>query len=373
MTEVINEFDTFPAPESGSFGSDTYIQPDLATIQERHPDWPELKLAFYFSAHGINKDMEGIKPHLQNADVLLYERVAMQEEDVHGRNREMNSYNNLSINPTVSLRRFLRNNNLKGDSDEILARGLYKSGKAVGTIDIGATEYDRVIAQETLDAFSMKLSRDMSYEHALDYFDDRSRSIAELTLEREAIMLGNFEEEMDRILYARPDLKEKDDLNILITMGSLHTTLGHSFRKAGMQSERHFAKAPTYRYAPQHQLIRTHLFGLEPTEKLKKQALADGMLNEMLQNMFLNRSVHYDDFSAYTTKVTTVMTEDELEGLYDTWSHQGDTRMYMDGVLRNHGMDRLARSNRDIKKFADKRAKPRKRLAKAAFWLRNKR
>lgn len=359
-------------PEATIQADGINVLPDLATIQERHPDWPKLNLSFYFAGHGNSKDMEGIAPHLAKADILLYEEVLIDESYVEKRYRHLNELNQMSVSPTMSLYKYLWHRNFKGTAEEPLVRGIYGSKKAMGVIDVGDNEHEREIGQRLVGLFDMAHLKGMAYYDALATYDTMQAEIGDLMLERESVMVDKFEHEIDRILYARPDLHRKKAVNILFSMGAAHTTLGHTFREAGMEPERHFSKKPVFTYRHDDELVRSYMFHKQPSELLVKRALADRVLSVALDRVSQNNVIRYDDLGLYTRNIISLMTEEELEKTYDAWNNGMDLREHFDDVLLQHGMNRLARNGKDIEKYVAKFEKRRGKLAKAALWRRNK-
>lgn len=353
-------------PESAQLD---YVEelPDLATIQERHPDWPKLELSFYFAPHGNNKDMEGIAPQLAKADILLYEEVVAHEDDVAIRYENLDDFNKLSVNPAVSLRRAMRDGEVSGSSYEPLLKGIYKSKKAIGLIDIGDTNYERELVQEMQTLFDQSWIRGMEYSEALSAYNETWARMGELMHQREVLMVEKFEKEIDRILYARPDLLKQDSAKILISMGAGHTTLRHLFRQAGMQSERNFSTESPYTFSYFNELIRTHMFNREPSERLVKQALTESILSRSLDKMRENFSIRTDDDDTYKRRIVSLLTDDELEGAYEAWSEHANLRAYFDNALQRHGVDHLARSDKEIREFIKRPKKTARNLAKIAL------
>ena len=323
--------------------------PDLATIQERHPDWPKLNLSFYFSSHGNDQDTQGVAPHLAKADILLYEDAP---RDI----TNLEVYNHLSQNPHLSRRAVSMK--LKGSDSLPMALGVRKTGKAIGTIDVGKDVEEVAMIRRLNDLFGYDIPRSFGYEDALQYIHASYDEIVAIQQKREAMMVDNFEEEIDRILYARPDIIKKSEVNILITMGAYHTQLYHAFRERGIEANRDFSKSP-YRYDFKTELERSIAFDREPSHEMLERVLGEDMLYRALYevNSDMDKNVKHDDAVVYVRNVVPSLRSDDIRAMYEVDTKNNLTTAYIDTLLASHGHSRLPRSGRELRKQIEKTKK----------------
>lgn len=192
----------------------------------------------------------------------------------------------------------------------------------------------------------------------------RYQEVARLQNERETMMVENFEEEIEQILHERPDLMRKDNLDVLVQMGSVHTTLRHKFTEKGMKSDRHFSTSPTYVYASGDELLRTYMYGRQPSDDQLMRAMSEKVLETGMPG---NMTRSYDKYFAFIRAAVADLTPDEMELLYTYWNEGKLDKEIVDELFRNHGYDGLPNDEADIDVIIGKHEKPRHTLARAAI------
>jgi|GEM_PF-2759349 len=305
-------------------------------IKERHPDWPELRVTFYFAPHANHHDVADAEAHMKDSDILLYESAAGSSGEARHRKQKIAFLNSLSINPPMSLDEALLEYDAPGTTDEHRVRGVYDSGIAVGTIDIGDTEIEqRMVLRMSNVGYEIR-RRSESYEAALENYKRKMQLYGELQAERERMMLDNFEDSLESILASRPDLKEKESLEILITMGSAHTTLRHKFTEAGIDSDRYFSMGGVQIYDYDNELIRTYMRRLEPTDELVQRAFTDNIIEDIYySNPGTSATTPTDEWTIYKRRLVSKLNGEQMEHIFSLWNG-GDRRaaqniqMYLD-------------------------------------------
>ncbi|HEU5121216.1 MAG TPA: hypothetical protein VFT59_00075 [Candidatus Saccharimonadales bacterium] len=303
---------------------------------ERHPDWPSISVTFYFSPHGNASDIEGIAPYLEKADILLYEnsraelterfqQVAAKEADVRPVNI-MVKEDEIYGKP------------IQGSAWEPLLRGIYKSGKAIGSIDLN--EHEQHLRDGIVESQSLPVEE--TFDEALASLGKILRRNADLQNQRETIMAERFEEEITRILDEHPELKEKPRLNVLISIGAYHTRLRHALQEKGVQSEQHFPESP-YVYDYVNQLTRTYAYGKEPTRELLEKAYLQALLHSAAQAELsaVPGQYNHDKLERYLRSVVDAFNSEEIQQVYDLYKNQVLSVQLLDGILSSKGLERL--------------------------------
>jgi len=309
---------------------------DLSKIQERHPDWPKLELTFYFSAHNAAADMEGVAPYLADADVLLYEEAPRSYET----QRILNDFAN-DPKKTVNW------GDIRGTELEPLVKGLWRSGKAVGSMDIGKDKSEAAMARRIDSLLKMAPPRNMNYEDALSVWHGKFAEIASLQNKREDLMVDNFEGEIEKILKSRPDLQQKEELKILATMGSYHTRLGHNFAKSGMKTDRHFPTS-SYLYGHQNELQRTIAFGKQPSHELVERAMSSHIVSDYFMMVMRDGDFSFEEKTAYLRMVVSALTTEDMEDLYESYSENDLDLGLVDGLLKSRDLYRIPRDRDEM-------------------------
>jgi hypothetical protein len=171
--------------------------PEQTSIQERHPDWPQLDVHFHFAPHGKFDDMKGIIPYIEESDIYLFEDITANEDNKI-------FLNNFVATRIMPLEKIIDthgtgNGPMRGSHNEAMVRGMYNSHSIASSIDIGKTESEKQLANEISELYHEGLPKGVDYAEALSQLKDRFAHIADLTKKREAIMANNFENEMEHL------------------------------------------------------------------------------------------------------------------------------------------------------------------------------
>ncbi len=316
-------------------------------MQERHPGWPKIELLFYFAPHSNNADMEDIGPHLAEADVIFYENI--------GRNQKFQEILEAiaSPNPSMTLddildKTLINGEPIRGTHNEPLVRGLYKSGKTVGTLDIGKTDEEMQMGHEIFVLKDMEFPKNMTYPQALYFLKDLMTEFTNRQVMREQIMTDRFEEELTEIFDRHPELLERKDIKVVISMGSVHTTLRHSFTEKGIESKKEFSSGKSHTYSYTDEVARSIVYNKEPSDDLLSRACAENVIADAI-----NDSVHYKEINDiartdYIRRYVSKLDEEEMEFIYRMWDIGKASLDELDVALGPRGHSRLPRSSEDI-------------------------
>ncbi len=338
-----------PSSQTPSSRSVNDIQDDGSTLYERHPDWPKkVNVSLYLSFHANKVDMEGITPHLDNADIVLYELATATEEGLQQAKKVKQMYNKVSVDPDRDLDYVMDWAGFEGTSDEPVLRGIYGSGKAVGTLDVGSTQGERELVEGMNEAM-YPLSRGIAnYEDTLDMFRELHTDFASLQQERERIMVEKFEVVVEEILNQRPDLKSKENLNIVISMGSGHESMHELFGSIGIPVEKHFGHADSYSKDYGGQLIEAISKGVEPSNELVQRAFTQRVLSEAIGKEIKDTSLSSEEYLKYLRHYVSELYPEDMMDIFQLWNKDMATAANIDSMLAETGMPRLARSAKEI-------------------------
>jgi hypothetical protein len=314
-------------------------------ITERHPDWPPLKLKFYFTRHTELQDAVGIKDHVDKTDIYLYEDPT---DDGIKPALQAIADADPSIIAFDTLIKRLNLGWTKTTAAETEFRALFGSKKIVGHIDLRSrdplTAYD---IQEALNAEAPDKSG--NFEHMLSLYPYNISRTSKLQAQREKIMFGRFELEMQELINIHLELKAKEEINILFTLGASHTPLFHEFRQAGINVERSFSDQP-YVYSYEGELRRALLFGVEPTRDLIAKIYLEDEFRTIL-NKTTNRKGYpnSNESNLYLRQIISVFTTDEIKQIYNQTLRDGALTIdQVNQLLETKGLSRMPDSAQQI-------------------------
>lgn len=309
--------------------------PEKLNIQERHPDWPQLHVSFYFSAHTNRLDMQPIASQLRDADVYLYED---SRHDPNNPDGYWSFMHQTSLNPRLPKEQILNAKLIKDSQYEPIIEQIYNSRKVIDSLDLRKDlNEDRKISSVLLDLYHMAPPKVDSYQRALDIFTEDLELIAKLQERRENIMVGRFEDKISKVLSERPDLKEKPNLNILFSIGAGHTTLARHLTSIGVDVDRNFSDMPyTYSYAAQ--LQRTFAHGLEPDQELVQRAYTEGFIGFALNEALDEKSIPLHDKEVYKRLVTSKLSPKQMEKVHLLYNEDRLDVESIDELLSNNNL-----------------------------------
>ena len=312
----------------------------------RHPRTPprlaEVGCYVLFQPHGISLDFEGIRPYLKEADIYLYEDPS---HNVVVR-RQLQQ---LSLAPTFD-RDQIDDNGRKPILDE-----LYDSKKIVDTIDLRSVGEEKEIALNLLGVWgSDKDPKTESFKESTEWLGRLLAERAELQHQRQTIMADRFEEEIEAILASHPELKEKSNLKIVLSMGSYHTMLRHTFSEKGIPSERQFSTPHGYTYDYFNQAQREFAYGKEPSQDLLEKAYIGDIITGMLSRKLTDQSPS-DDISLYGRLVTSKLDHEKMENIYALHAKGKLTMEALDSLFEDMGLQKLPTTAEEIKQTIEAR------------------
>lgn len=339
----------------------------FANLYERHPDWPHIELSFYFSAHVAPQDMKDVAQHIDATDVYFFES-APREDEWTSLIEEVSQHPQHTLDEYLDKVLIYNDIPIRGTIWEPVVRSLYGTGKAIGTIDIGGNAGEFDLAQELIDAYSEPLPTNGSFDQALETYRTIWEQRAHMQNKREEIMVDRFEDELDLVFELNPELKHKENLKVLVSVGSVHTRLRHIFTANGMESKRSFSDGSPYIYSYELELMRTIQFGKEPTQELLKRAYAENLVGSVVQVATRGEKVPINDYLMYGRVAAATLTDEEIEELFTLNAHEEPLVRPIDSMLIQHGMGGLPRTHAEIKRENEKAYRGKKRaLAKAAI------
>jgi len=226
MSEVAQDTQPLIAAEEAS------VDTQVGTLAERHPDWPSVNLNILFGHHESAADMADVEAALQSGNVNIYFYENSSGDKTHA-TELFQRFSDADLEADVirrdNLNQFLAGR-FKGTPDEPVLRGIAGTGIAIGCIDL-AGQYPEIITRITAaDEPEIDVSGD--YKQALDHLLHQGREYATAQRERERFIVSNIEPELERLMKERPELMQKPELNILLSMGELHATLARDIGKA---------------------------------------------------------------------------------------------------------------------------------------------
>lgn len=248
--------------------------------QER---WPELSFKFLFSAHGSGKETRKFEKLFERADVYAPEFIGLDAEDkVEIRKlsdgkvsleefleKFTSKYKKYGAKKTFSTGRFFY---------EIL-KSLAGSKKPLMFIDMPNESMENLANLEKLNDTVKQFEKGEFEQSVINLRKILQDLVDKNIIGREKFIIESLKENAGELFTVYPEVASKKRLQILITFGSMHTTLYRDMKKAfpGADISREFNFMP-YIYSTFHEAARRLMFG----KPLDEETLAKSILGLIL-------------------------------------------------------------------------------------------
>lgn len=322
------------------------------TLSERHPDW-QLDVTLVLGNHDNVADGEGLKPYVAQADVCFFENSS-RNESLLGEFQRFASMNPSPeaaqiLDEYIEHRGFVHRDGttfpMKGGFLEAVVRSVYEAppGAIVGHIDL--------IPSDPIDGEDIKeeLERPFcvsSFDKTLDNLRGMYKSIAEMQEEREHIMTGRLESEVERILGDHPELLGSP-LQIMISLGAKHRTLADKLEAQGIHVRKEFMVDPAE--MPDHTIEELFVQGEEPSRELLAKLLFQYCLTPAIE-LSMSESPDEQNHSRYMQEVLSQITTKEIKEYYTRFTDRAGNIdiIAMDRFFRKRGFPSLPQTNAEL-------------------------
>ncbi len=244
---------------------------------------PKIHFRILYGPHNSPEDLKALEEELSRADIYFPENAGWNIETERAYQAYATGKYEVPGNLEPALKFEL----------ETLSR-LGKAGRevVVGLVDL-PEGHSLLKRPESSEKALLKFETG-NFVKAIQEIKRIAENNARLNKQREDYIQAQIQSKIQSILEAHPLLKEKTKkegkLNVLLSLGTVHTRISHNLKKEGKDVERRFNQLP-YEFGSFHELARRYLFGKEVNDELAARAL---LFSELLPDVA---------FSDDTTKI----------------------------------------------------------------------
>lgn len=298
---------------------------------ERVPKYPNVGYDIYYSPHGNTGDFRDLFGKIKAADIYVPE--------VYGWSQEY-----LSIYQDVSAGRktpeaAIREKQVEdADMNPLLLeelRAVHNSNKPIFFIDLPEDEVPRGKNKIALAARSF----DGLLDNVKYYLEQESK----LNIRREHHMVEQLGIKVGEVLDAHPKLKAKDDVGVLVSLGSVHTGVYQQLRDSGEKVEREFNTMP-HRYSLSDEGVRSYMNGRPVSRELAARILLETVFGDVFQLELEKVSSDNTKIDLFKRKVASQFNIDEIGEIfhlltYTDWNYfKGSFEGYMNYQMETKGL-----------------------------------
>lgn len=326
-------------------------------IQERHPDWPKIKATVYLAPHGNKADAEGSRAFIEDADVILYEDTTQSESTWEVLNDVAKGRYGINLDGVVSS---------LGEYNDVLVRTIHKTGKVLDSIDIGETSEEKEFDKKLRETYRQPLPKTLTYGASVEWARHRFTRIAKMQSDREEAMIRKFEPRMGYIFEDHKELVDKDEVNVLITLGSMHSRIIPLLKEMGVDVRMEHSGDSTYIYDYSWEVQRAFMRQKDVSDELIQRAMIDDIVL-LSYYPLVDKGVPNDDVLTYAREVVKNLSEDDMRAIHSAYSNDIDVISVLNGILERNGHAHLATSHQEILEVISKNPHLRRAMARAAF------
>lgn len=271
----------------------------LSVEKTRHS--PNIEYEIYFSPHGNPNDFQELFKIIKSADIYIPE--------VHGWTKShLEIYQDVSSGkktPEVAIREKTAE---EDELDPLLLdelNALYGTNIPVIFIDLPEDE----MQQKTFIALSAR-----DFDGLLDSVRYFLQESSKLIPKREEHMVKHLKTGVEEILESRPDLKAKNDISVLISLGGIHRDVFYRLKEAGEKVQRKFNIMPqVYSLSDEGKLKYMH--GKPVDDELAARILLETVFVNVFQSELEKVSPDNTKIDIFKRRVVSQFTLDEIRGM----------------------------------------------------------
>lgn len=314
---------------------------------------PKISFEIFYAPHEKREDAKGLAEKVKTADIVIPEQIGWDE-------KLLSIYRGIAqgvVPPEEYFRYFAmtRDEIAKAHDSYSMAllEALYKSGKRIELIDapIGHSLHFKTIA--ALNNFS--LVKRKNFKELVSEWKDALREDADVQKEREEYMLQELVNLQKQIQYAKiPELKDKQEIKILMTLGAYHTKVSHDLKAQNSEVSREMIESP-YIFKHFDEAGRRFAFNKEVSDELVARGILELIIGSYFKDELNGISRSSYEQGLFLRRVTEHFSFDEIGELvsYVRESSPGFTKEKLITAISAKGIA-FPPSKEDFKKISTK-------------------
>jgi|GEM_PF-6782804 len=227
---------------------------------------PPVELKLYSSAHATAEDAAGLKELVSVCDLYIPEAVGWTKEDI----KVCRDITSGEYTPPY-----------EDDFGSVVWDAIHSAHKPVAIADMPEKEWVVLWNGAPNDNLEERL-RACGYNEALELciktvLDD----LEKMVVLRERYMLEHLPDVIMEAVQKYPELKKKNPLRVLMSLGFFHSALYHVLKEVGGGRVSRQLRSSTMPYGYSAEVERRDLFGKEISQELKERAFLEWILDHL--------------------------------------------------------------------------------------------
>lgn len=268
---------------------------------------PKIKIDIFYSPHGSAEDIDGLEDQLQKADIYIPENFGWTPEYLN----VLRKLSDGKVTPEMALQDWGDEDPSYYSRDEKFFKIIYNSKKPITFIDI--PDNHSLVRRENENKIP-KIQFGSNFGQVLDSVRGYIKKAADMHKERETYMVKQLQSQIQELLKTHPELRGRQEINILLSVGGAHTSLDR-YLKEDYQTTRKFSRIPmTFPY--KEEALRRHMFNIPVDDDLAAR-IATGWTLSKADKKFFHTNDSLKDAVAMRRLVSR-FSFDELKEMFES-------------------------------------------------------
>ena len=187
---------------------------------------------------------------------------------------------------------------------------IYKSKKPITFIDI--PDNHSLVRRENENKIP-NIHFGSNFGQVFDAVRGYIEKAADMHEERETYMLKQLQPQIQELLKTHPELRGRQEINVLLSVGGTHTSLGRYLKK-DYQTTRRFSRIPMI-FPYRDEALRRHMFSKPVDDELVARIVAEHLLSKAHKKFFITDDSIKDVKSI--RKLVSKFSFEELEEMFE--------------------------------------------------------
>jgi len=242
----------------------------------------KMKIEFALGWHNSAKDVEFIQQKFENCDVYIPE-MAFYSPRVK---KDLDGVSNGKITPSEFIEKYKEENINFPKFIFAILKMIYNSHKKIFLADISddGHELDQYLNIQKIREVNFDKFLKGELEEGLKSISQEINLYSDLEKKRDEYIAKKIENDLPAIIGKNKKLRKKPEINVLVSLGAVHTPAYIQLKKDNYDVNRSFPVKP-FTFEPQIQGLRQKEF--MPEKEISKDLLPRALMDEFLSSLFV--------------------------------------------------------------------------------------
>jgi hypothetical protein len=318
--------------------------------EEQKWNFPQLSVDIFFSGHQTYKDMELLPGRFKIADIFIPEGLGWSQENLEMFRAIANGTVPRGVRDTTS--------NLHSYTHGLFDM-VYGSKKPIEYIDV---PFNHPLMKEFNRLRSIEFSVEGSFPEFLHNIGDAYRKEAQFQRKREEYMISHLKPRIEELLPLYPSLKQKHSLNVLLSLGAVHTPVYMHLKRSNhyQKVDRSFSVMPSI-YSFVEEVKRRCMFGKEVNDELLARVFLEKAFNLVFvetedpegligKPSFIEEEISTGKFDMLKRKIISQFNFEEAKEMFEQMKQEKDFKQWFESKFAEKGI-KLPTSRKELDEF----------------------